>query len=76
METTLISTFYSFEPFLPAMHKFSANKVILFVDKNPKEIVNKAIERVKTTFGSVVKIEIVKLTGTDLYEIARKTTEI
>ena len=76
VETVLISTFYSFEPFLPAMHKFSAEKVILIVDKNPKEVVNKAIERVKSTFGSVVKIEIVKLTGTNLYEIAKKTTEI
>ncbi|MFA5049858.1 MAG: CRISPR-associated CARF protein Csa3 [Candidatus Micrarchaeia archaeon] len=73
---TLISTFYSFEPFLPAMHKYSANKVILMIDKEPKEIVTKAIEKVKDTFGTVAKIEIVKVNGTDLYEIAKTTVDL
>jgi len=76
MTTILVSTFYSFEPFVPAMHKFSAEKVVLVVDKNPKERVSRALERVKKTFGSVTKIEIMRLKGTDLYEIANKIVDL
>ncbi|MDD5023417.1 MAG: CRISPR-associated CARF protein Csa3 [Candidatus ainarchaeum sp.] len=74
--TILISTFYSFEPFLPAMHKYSADKVILIMDKEPKDIVTKALEKVKNTFGAVARIEAVKLDGANLYEIAKTMVDL
>jgi hypothetical protein len=37
-EKTLLSTFYSFEPFVPAAHAFSPSRIILFVDKDVSKI--------------------------------------
>ncbi len=77
-ETTLISTFFSFQPFVAAAHAFSPSKIILLVaeDSLKKEIVGKDLEKVKEVYGKVTTIEIVKVNGSDLLSIAEKTINL
>ena len=73
--TTLIATFYSIEPFMPAALAYSPNKIVLLVDSSSKEV-EENIEKVKGTFGKVTRVEVVKVNSNDLYAIAGKTVSI
>jgi len=74
-EKILLSTFYSFEPFVPAAHAFSPTKIILFVDKDVEKIKNH-LEKVRELYSKVSSIEIVKVDGANLLEVASKTAEV
>ena len=73
--TTLIATFYSIEPFMPAALAYSPNRIVLLVDSSDNEV-RENIEKVKGTFGKVAKVEVVKVNSSDLYAIAGKTVSI
>ena len=73
--TTLIATFYSIEPFMPAALAYSPNRIVLLVDSSDKEV-RENIEKVQGTFGKVAKVEVVKVNSNDLYAIAHKTVAI
>lgn len=73
-EITLLSTFYSFEPFVPAAHTFSPTRIILFVDKDITKIKNH-LDKVRDLYSRVSSIDIVKVDGSNLIEIATKTIE-
>ncbi|MEK6982066.1 MAG: CRISPR-associated CARF protein Csa3 [Candidatus Micrarchaeota archaeon] len=77
-DTVLISTFYSFQPFVAAAHAFSPSKMILIVaeDSLKNEKVNQDISKVKEVYGKVSEIVIVKVKGSDFLEIASKTIEL
>ncbi len=78
MAKTLISTFYSFIPLVTAAHAFSPSKIILIVAKDSllKRGVKEDIEKVKEVYGKLAKIEIVKVSGSDLLHTAKKTVEL
>ena len=78
MTITLISTFYSFQPFVTAAHSFSPDEIILIIaeDSAKKKDVMDGIEKVKEVYGKVANIEVVKVKGSDLLSIAEKTVSL
>src|SRR3989339_199791 len=77
-ETVLISTFYSFQPFVAAAHTFSPSKIILVVaeDSLKNNKVSEDIDKVKEVYGNVAKVEILKVKGADLLSIAKMTVTL
>ena len=77
-ETVLISTFYSFQPFVAAAHAFSPSKIILIVaeDSLKNNKVSEDIDKVKEVYGNVAKVEILKVKGADLLSIAKMTVNL
>ncbi len=77
-ETVLISTFYSFQPLVASAHAFSPKKIILILaeDSLKNEKVSQDIEKVKDVYGKVAVIEIIKVKGADLLDVAEKTVDL
>jgi len=73
---TLISTFYSIEPFMPAALAFSPSKIILLIDAEPKPELVKNVELVKKTLGSAVFVKTVPVEQYDLYDVAKKVVKL
>ena len=72
---TLIATFYSAAPLMPAALAFSPTKIILIVDNmNPE--VRSNIAAVEKTFQSVAKIEVLKVKKDEIYDAAKKIVEL
>jgi CRISPR-associated protein Csa3 len=72
---TLIATFYSAGPLMPAALAFSPKKIILVVDvMNPE--VRSNINAVEKTFASVAKIEVLKVKKDEIYDIAKSVVEV
>jgi CRISPR-associated protein Csa3 len=78
MAVTLISTFYSFQPFVAAAHAYSPSKIVLVVaeDSLKNEKVGEDIKKVKDVYGKVATIEILKVKGSDLLSIAQITVDL
>ncbi len=77
-ETVLISTFYSFQPLVASAHAFSPKKIILVLaeDSLKNEKVSQDIEKVKDVYGKVAVIEVIKVKGADLLDVAEKTVDL
>lgn len=77
-ETTLISTFYSFQPFVAAVHAYSPSRIILVLGEKSlkrKDVLD-GLEKVTETYSKVAKIEKVVVPGPDLVEIAKRTANM
>lgn len=77
--STLICSFYSFQPIVASMHAFSPSKVVAVIaegslKKEPK--VKEEYERLVSIFGKVAQITKVEVDGTDIVGITRKTIEL
>jgi CRISPR locus-related DNA-binding protein len=68
---TLIATFYSTEPFMPAALAFSPKKIILVVDTLDKTVKSN-ISAVEKTFGAIAKVETLKVERDNIYDTASK----
>jgi CRISPR-associated protein Csa3 len=75
-QTTLIATFYSFEPFVIAAHASSPSRIILVIDEEKESDIKVALGKVDEFYGNVAKIEKVKVKGSDLYEISKTTVDL
>ena len=76
-ETTLISTFYNVEPFMPAALKFSPSKVVLLVNEDDKDAALKEnIAFVKKALSSAAHVREATIHQYDLYDVAKKTVDI
>lgn len=78
-ESTLICSFYSFQPIVVSIHAVSPKKIVLLVAegalrKDPK--VKEDIELVKKTFSQAAEVKVVELDGSDILSIAKKTIEL
>lgn len=73
---TLISSFYSIEPFMPAALAFSAKKIVLLVDAEPDAKLRENLETIKKTFGSAVFVKTINVKQYDLLDVAKKTVEV
>ncbi|MBI5226024.1 CRISPR locus-related DNA-binding protein [Candidatus Micrarchaeota archaeon] len=76
---TLISSFYSLESVMPAIHQLSPNKLILVIhggetDDKAKLTVKENIEMLSATHGKVMKIEVEKADAYDVLATASKIT--
>jgi len=74
-ETILVSTFYSFEPFVPVAHAFSPTKIILLVDADISKIKNH-LDKVKEMYSKVSTVRIVEVNSKDLVSIASKIVDV
>lgn len=75
-ETTLICTFYSFQPFMAAAHAYSPSKIILIVADDTYAKIEPDISKVKEVYGKVASIEIKKVKGADLLSVAETTVDL
>ncbi|MCX6777271.1 MAG: hypothetical protein NT157_00090 [Candidatus Micrarchaeota archaeon] len=75
---TLISTFYSFEPFVTAAHAYSPSRIVLVVARESlqKTQVQGDIKKVKDLYGKVAGIEIAQVNGSDLLSTAEDTVKL
>lgn len=72
---TLFSTFYSFDPLIPGITKFSPKKLVLLIGKKnlEKEKVKEDLKKVKNLFGKVMEIRVVSLDCDTILQIAKDT---
>jgi len=75
-EVTLISTFYSFEPFVAAAHAYSPTRIHLVVAKDSLPKVEPDLAKVKQLYGSVASIETLKVDDCDLLSIAKDAVKL
>lgn len=75
-DTTLIATFYSFEPFVAAAHAYSPNKILLVIGKDSAKDIAKHLEKVHELYGKVAEIKEVEVDPSDIFMVAKKTTEL
>lgn len=75
-DVTLISTFYSVEPFMPSAMSFRPKKIILFANKKPNDELKKNIQVIKDSFGKVVPIVVIHEDEYDLQKVAMKLISI
>lgn len=78
VETILIATFYSFQPFVAAAHSCSPSKMIIIIaeDSLKNEKVSQDLNKVRDVYGKIAAVEMVKVKGSDLLAIASKTVEL
>ena len=77
--TTLICSFYSFQPVVASIHAFSPSRVIAVIaegslKKEPG--VKEEYEKLVSVFGKVAQISKIEVDGTDIVEITKKTIEL
>jgi CRISPR locus-related DNA-binding protein len=77
-ESTLIATFYSFEPFVAAAHAYSPTRVILIIGNESRKKVEEAghLKKVYDLYGKVAEIKEVEVDPSDIFAVAKKTTEL
>lgn len=75
-ETTLIATFYSFEPFVAAAHAFSPSKIVLIIAKDSRKDIEKHLEKVYELYGKIAEIKEVEVDQSDIFSVAKKTVEL
>ena len=77
--TTLICSFYSFQPVVASIHAFSPSRVIAVIaegslKKEPG--VKEEYEKLVSVFGKVAQISKIEVDGTDIVEITKKTIDL
>jgi len=75
-ETTLIATFYSFEPFVAAAHAYSPSRIHLIIAKDSKKDIEKHLAKVHELYGKVAEIREVEVDAADIFAVAKKTVEL
>ena len=68
---TLISSFYNVESVVKAVHKLSPSKIVLIVNVEEDDVCKKSIVKLKSIYGKVMAVEVVKV---DIYDVV-KTAE-
>ena len=77
--STLICSFYSFQPVVASIHAFSPSKVVAVIaegslKKEPK--VKEEYEQLVSVFGKVAQITKVEVDGTDIVSITKRMIEL
>ncbi|PIU10158.1 hypothetical protein COT30_00685 [Candidatus Micrarchaeota archaeon CG08_land_8_20_14_0_20_49_17] len=77
-DTTLIATFYSFEPFVAAAHAFSPGKIVLVIANSStgEKKVQEGLVKVKELYGTVADIREIVVDCADIFAVAKKTVEL
>jgi len=75
-EVVLISTFYSFDPFVAAAHAYSPSRIYLVVAKDTISKIEGDLSKVKEFYGKVAAIEVIKVEDSDLFAIAKDTVKL
>lgn len=75
LDITLIATFWTVEPLMPAALTYQPKRMILLVNKLEGEATQN-INKVKETFGKLVGVKAVKMPQDDIVGFATKVVEI
>lgn len=75
-DTTLIATFYSFEPFVAAAHAYSPSRILLIIGRDSKKDIEKHLEKVHELYGKVAEIKEVEVDPSDIFAVAKRTVEL
>ncbi len=75
-ESTLIATFYSFEPFVAAAHAYSPKKIFLIIAKDSTKDITAHLEKVHSLYGKVAEIKEIEVDSADIFGVAKKTVEL
>lgn len=73
---TLISSFYSIESVMPAIHKLSPTKLVLFVHSEQDDTVKGNIAKLRPILSSVMEIEAVEADIFDIVGLASKVVKV
>lgn len=76
-DTTLICTFYSFEPIVASATQYSPKKIILLVAKDSlkEQKVKENIEKAKNIYKNIAPISVIETNGSDLLAIAKDASD-
>ncbi len=72
MAKVLLATIYVFEPIIASATKIGADRLILFIDKEPDEKQQKSLDVINQSLGAVLEI---KTVATDIYDIVEAAKE-
>jgi CRISPR locus-related DNA-binding protein len=76
-DTSLIATFYSFEPFVAAAHAYSPSRIQLIIAKDTVGKIDAQIAKVREVYSGVADIKPpVEVKQSDLFAVAKKTVEL
>jgi len=75
-EVVLISTFYSFDPFVAAAHAYSPSKIYLVVAKDTLQKIDGDLSKVREFYGKVAAIDVIRVEDSDLFAIAKDTVKL
>lgn len=76
MAKVLLATIYVFEPIIASATKVGAEKLILFVDKEPDERQQKSLNVIKQSLGTVLEIKTVATDVYDIVDVAREVVKV
>ena len=76
MAKVLLATIYKFEPIMASATKSGADRLILFVDKEPDERQQRSLDIIKKSLGTVLEITTVATELPDIFEIAGEAVKV
>lgn len=76
MAKILLATIYVFEPIIASATKVGADRLILFVDKEPDERQQKSLDVIKQSLGTVLEIKTVATDVYDIVDVAREAVKV
>ena len=76
MAKVLLATIYKFEPIIASATKSGADRLILFVDKEPDERQQRSLDIIKKSLGTVLEITTVATELPDIFEVAGEAVKV
>ena len=76
MAKILLATIYVFEPIIASATKVGADRLILFVDKEPDEKQQKSLDVIKQSLGTVLEIKTVATDVYDIVDVAKEAVKV
>ena len=76
MAKVLLATIYKFEPIIASATKSGADRLILFVDKEPDERQQRSLDIIKKSLGTVLEITTVAIELPDIFEVAGEAVKV
>lgn len=76
MAKVLLATIYEFEPIMVSATKSGADRLVLFVDKEPDERQQRSLDIIKKSLGTVLEITTVATEIPDIFEVAGEAVKV
>ena len=76
MAKVLLATIYKFESVMASATKSGADRLILFVDKEPDERQQRSLDIIKKSLGTVLEITTVATELPDIFEVAGEAVKV
>ena len=76
MAKVLLATIYEFESVMASATKSGADRLVLFVDKEPDERQQRSLDIIKKSLGTVLEITTVAIELPDIFEVAGEAVKV